>query len=186
MSPTVTEASPLGPLERLTREHVLADFDGGPDDDGDQAGWLKSRALANDREGYTRTFVACFPETKRVGAFFGLSTAVLARSDLPKRAQPHGTPKIIPAALIGRLALHTGLQRRGLGVEILIAAIEQCVAPSEQIAFRVILVDAASFRARRLYETLDFKPIDDLELPNRLFLPLSTAVALIRSQAGEQ
>jgi GNAT superfamily N-acetyltransferase len=180
------EPPPLGPLERLTEEHELIGFAGGSDDVGDQAGWLRSQALANDREGYTRAFVACFPGTKRVGAFFGLSSAVVARSDLPKRAQPHGTPRVVPAALIGRLALHADLQGRRLGLEILIAAIEQCVVASEQIAFRLIIVDAASPKARRLYEKVDFRPIANLELPNRLFLPVKTATAMIKPQTEKQ
>lgn len=186
MSSAGNGAPPLDSLERLTQAHVLDAFEGGPDDVGDQAGWLKSKALANDRDGYTRTVVACFPGTNRIGAFFGVSSAVVARSDLPKRAQPHGTPRIIPAALIGRLALHADLQGRGLGIEILIAAIKHCVAASEQIAFRVIIVDAASPKARRLYEKLDFQPISNLELPNRLFLPVSTAAALITPLTGKQ
>lgn len=182
------EAPPLGPLERLVEEHELSDFDGGADDAGDQAGWLKNKALANDRVGYTRTFVACFPGTRRVGAFFGLSSATIARNDLPRAMRPHGsdTPSVIPAALIGRLGLHADLQGRGLGMDVAIAALEQCVSASEQIAFRVIIVDAASPKARRLYEKLDFKPINNQELPNRLFLPVTTAAELIRSQGGGQ
>lgn len=183
---TEEEAPPLDPLERLTEEHDLADFDGGPDDAGDQAGWLKSKALANDQAGFTRTFVACFPGTKRVGAFFGLSSATVARNDLPRAVKVHGTPSVIPAALIGRLGLHAELQGRKLGIEIAIAALAQCVTASEQIAFRVIIVDAAGPKARRLYEKLDFKAVNNQELPNRLFLPLNTAVELIRAREGEQ
>lgn len=182
----VEEAPPLGPLERLTEEHEVAGFDGGGEDAGDQAGWLKTKALANDRVGYTRTFVACFPETRRVGAFFGLSSATIARNELPRAMRPHGsdTPSVIPAALIGRLGLHAELQGQGLGMEVAVAALEQCVAAAEQIAFRVIIVDAVGPKALRLYTKLDFKPINNKELPNRLFLPVSTAVELIRSREG--
>src|SRR5215211_4982892 len=96
--------------ERLTADHELATFDAGPDDTGEQAEWLRRSALANDRDGTTRTFVACFAGTRRVGTFYGLSAASIVRAELPRALRPHGTPAAVPAVLIARLAVHRDLQ----------------------------------------------------------------------------
>jgi GNAT superfamily N-acetyltransferase len=175
----VDDAPPLDPPERLTDQHDLASFEAGSGDTGGQTAWLKQSALKNDQDGYARTFVACFPGTKRVGAFFGINIATVVRDSLPGKAKPHGTPKHIPAVLIARLAVHQDVQGRGLGKAIVIAALAQCNDVLEGVGFRFNIVDAATDKARTLYENFDFKALDAAEFPTRPFLPVNTAAELI-------
>ena len=171
---------PLEPPERLSDHHDVASFDGGSEDLGGQGEWLKHSALANDRDGTTRTFVACFPDTRRVGAFYGLAATSIMRAELPRVLRPHGTPAAVPAVLIARLAVHHDLQGHGLGKSVLVSALDRCLAALDHVAFRVIVVDAAGPRARRLYERLDFRVVASNDLPNRLVLPVGTAIRLLR------
>src|SRR4051812_44508419 len=98
-------STPVDAPERLAEDHDIATFTAGPDDAGGQAQWLRRHALANDRDGSMRVFVTCFPGSRRVGAFYGLATAAIARTELPRSLRPHGTPAAVPAALIARLAV---------------------------------------------------------------------------------
>lgn len=173
------DTPPLEFPERLNDLHDLTLFAAGDEDKGGQTEWLKRSALTNDLDGYTRTFVACFPGTKRVGAFYGLATATVARSNLPRSLRPNGTPAIIPAILLARLAVDETLQGKGLGKAIVIEAISKCIEVLEGVAFRLIIVDAATHKARTLYEKFGFKALDPTEFPNRLYLPVTTAAKLV-------
>jgi GNAT superfamily N-acetyltransferase len=71
------------------------------------------------------------------------------------------------------------LQGQGLGKAIVIEALTKCVEVLEGVAFRLIIVDAATPKARAIYEKFEFKPLDPAEFPNRLFLPVATAAKLV-------
>ncbi len=185
--PSVSPAAlPLEPPERLSGHHDVTSFAAGPEDLGGQGEWLKHSALANDRDGTTRTFVACFSGTRRVAAFYGLAAASIVRADLPRALRPHGTPAAVPAILIARLAVHQDLQGQGLGKSVLVSALDRCLTILDHVAFRVIVVDAAGLRARRLYERFEFRAVASDDLPNRLVLPIGMAIKLLRpAGAGE-
>jgi ribosomal protein S18 acetylase RimI-like enzyme len=175
------EVALLGPIEHLTDQHDVSAFDAGPNDAGGQAAWLKRWGLSNDQGGFTRTFVACFPGTMHVGAFYGIATASVVTATLPKKTKPYGAPSIIPAALLAQLGVHRELQGQRFGGDLVADAISRLVDLSNEIAFRMIVVDAASDKAQRLYARFQFKPLGVTDAPTRLFLPTSTATALVRS-----
>lgn len=173
------DTPPLTFPERLNDQHDLTSFEAGQEDTGSQTEWLKRSALRNDQDGYTRTFVACFSGTNQVGGFYGLATATVARGNLPRSLRPNGTPAVIPAVLLARLAIDESLQGRGLGKAIVIEAIAKCMEVLEGVAFRFIIVDAATPKARALYTKFDFRALDPIEFPDRLYLPIVTAAKLI-------
>jgi GNAT superfamily N-acetyltransferase len=175
------EVALLSPPERLTDQHDVSAFDAGPNDAGGQAAWLKSRGLSNDQRGFTRTFVACFPGTMRVGAFYGIATASVVTETLPKKSKPYGAPSIIPAVLLAQLGVDKELQGHGIGGDLVADAIARLVGLIDEIAFRMIVVDAASDKARRLYVHFGFKSLGAPDAPSRLFLPTSAAADLVRA-----
>jgi len=170
----------------LSGHHDVASFAAGLEDLGGQGEWLKHSALANDRNGITRTFVACFAGTHRIAAFYGLATASIVRVELPRALRPHGTPATVPAILIARLAVHQDLQGQGLGKSVLVSALDRCLTVLDHVAFRVIVVDAAGPRARRLYERFEFRAVAKDDLPNRLVLPIGTAIKLLRPAGASE
>ena len=170
--------------ERLTEHHDLSAFDAGPLDTEGQGRWLKEHALVNDRRGITRTFVAPYRGTVRVGAFFGLSTASVVKSNLPRKLQVYGTPGIVPAILIARLAVDDNLQGQGFGRAILIAALDQCLRAWDEVAFNVIVVDAAGEKAQRLYAHHHFVALKDAsERTTRMGVPVETVRKMLQPPA---
>jgi GNAT superfamily N-acetyltransferase len=170
--------------ERLTEQHDLSAFDAGPLDTEGQSRWLKEHALVNHRLGITRTFVAPYAGTSRVGAFFGLSAASVVKSNLPRKLQIHGTPGFIPAILIARLAVDQPLQGQGIGRGILIATLDQCLRAWDEVAFNVIIVDAAGEKAQRLYAHHHFVALRDAsERTTRMGVPVETIRKMLQPPA---
>lgn len=174
----------LGELERLNEHHDLSAFDAGPTDTEGQAAWLRDRALSNDARGNTRVFVATYADTRRVGAFFGITPgSVVLDKVLPRRLRPHGTPPIIPAWFIARLAVDMPLQGRGVGRDVMLAALSRIVRLQEKGGGALIVVDAASERAQRLYAQHRFLPLmqtDPALRTTRMVAPMADVIELLR------
>lgn len=78
--------------------------------------WLRRRALHNQREGPSRTWV--ITDGVRVAAFYASSTAAVARTETTRRAA-RNQPDPIPAMLLGRLAVDRAHQNNGLAAALL-------------------------------------------------------------------
>ena len=160
---------PPQPPERLTSNHRLDDFDSGsPLLDS----WLRRRALPNEAEGASRTYVVC--ERARVLAFYSLAHGAVRNAGAPGRVR-RDMPDPIPVMVLGRLAVDRRLQGQGLGKALLRDAILRTLQAADLAGIRAILVHANDARARVLYERCGFlpSPID----PLTLMLPLKDARA---------
>lgn len=87
--------------ELLTEEHVLQPFDCGNEVLSD---WLRCRAMKNQRQNASRTFVICLDGTKRVEGYYSLATGSVCHVDLG-RSQRQNMPDPIPIVLLGRQAV---------------------------------------------------------------------------------
>ena len=67
-------------------------------------------------------------------------------------------PDPVPVALLGRLAIDSRWQGRGLGQALLRDAILRVVGAAEMIGVRALLVHAISDEARAFYERCGFRP----------------------------
>lgn len=96
----------LSPPERLADRHDISEFTCGENalDDG-----LRRRARANQMSGASRTYV---PIAWR--AITAFAAGAIAVSETPGRAR-RNMPDPIPMAVLGRLAIDRGWQRKGLG-----------------------------------------------------------------------
>jgi GNAT superfamily N-acetyltransferase len=139
----------------LTRAHQLQDFSSGVavlDD------WLRRRALANQTSGASRTFVVTegpAPDMSRVVGYYALASGALASAEAPGRFR-RNMPDPIPMAILGRLAVDTSWQGRGLGVALLRDAVLRVRAAASIMGIRGVLVHAISEEARRFYERHGF------------------------------
>lgn len=88
--------------------------------------------------------------------------------DLAKKLPKHP----VPAALIGRLAVSSESQGRGLGKLLLADAIKRSLAISDEIAVYAMVVDALNAYAKAFYQGFSF--INLREPTTRLFLPLKS------------
>lgn len=144
----------------LGADHIVEDFDCGQDVLNQ---WLRTKALHNQREGGSRTWVVL--EGRRVVAFYASSTAVLMRSRATKRAA-RNQPDPLPAVLLGRLAVDVEHQGRGLAAALLKHFVLKSLEVAELTGVRLLLVRAKNDTARRFYLRYGFEPspVDDMTL----------------------
>lgn len=105
-----------------------------------------------------------------LGGYYTLSATAVKLADLPDQAVRR-LPRypLVPATLLGRLAVDRRFQGRGYGRFLLADALYR-VARSEIASFAVI-VDAKDESARRFYERESFLPLVDQ--PMKLFRPVA-------------
>ena len=146
--------------EALTDEHQTNDFDCGNDLLND---WLKKRALKNQANGASRTFVIC--KEDRVIGYYALSSGSVERIEAPKPIA-RNMPETIPVMLLGRLAIDSSAQGQGLGAALLKDALLRILSVSKNVGVRAILVHAISEDAKRFYLGYGFQvsPIDSMTL----------------------
>lgn len=162
--------TPVSAPVPLQLEHELDAFSCGiPELDA----WLRDRALRNERQDVSRTFVAC--RGTRVIGYYALAAGAVARVDAPKPLA-RNSPDPIPVILLGRLAVDQGEQGSGLGGFLLRDALIRCLRAAEAIGARAVMVDAISDEAIAFYRRYEF--ISSPLRPSMLFLPM----AFIRTQ----
>jgi len=144
--------------EKLTAKHDVSDFDSGePLLDN----WLRRRALANEDQGSSRTYVAC--AQKRVVGYYTLAVGAVAHTGAPGRVK-RNMPDPVPVMVLGRLAVDKGFQGHGIGSGLLRDAVLRTIQAAEIAGIRAILVHAISETAKRFYQGYGFiaSPIDPM------------------------
>jgi GNAT superfamily N-acetyltransferase len=112
-----------------------------------------------------------------IGGFYTLSSTALRLGDLPEEiARRLPRYPLIPATLIGRLAIDQQHHGQGWGSLLFLDALHRCCR-SEIASFSVI-VDAIDDEARSFYVHHSFLPLPDS--PYRLFRRMSDIEALFK------
>ena len=140
--------------------------------------YLKKQARQDVKKRVAAVFVYT-PDGKTIGGYYTLSQFSVDLGMLPQ-AIARRLPRypIVPATLIGRLAVSTALRGQGIGELLLMDALHRSLRLSKQIASTAIIVDAKDERAMSFYRKYGF-----LELPStagRLFLPMATVEQLFQ------
>ncbi len=146
--------------------HDRSDFDCGRH--ASLNNYLKLQATKESRLGLAQVHVHADADGHVLG-YFTLSSAELPRESVPedmKKKLPRDYSGY-PAILIGRLAITSSMQGKGLGGELLVEAIAICVRHSETIGTRAILVDPIDDDAAAFYGRFMFKRLPD---SNRMLL----------------
>ena len=138
--------------EKLRPDHDLSSFDSGTPSLDD---WLRRRALRNQESGGSRTYVIC--AGKRVIGYYALATGAVAQAEATGRTR-RNMPDPIPVMVLGRLAVDSACQGRGLGRALLRDAILRTMQAADIGGIRAMLVHAISEDARRFYERCGFQP----------------------------
>lgn len=123
-----------------------------------------------------RRVAGCFVALDETGEIAGFYT--LAATNIPLNALPPEVMKqlprypVVPAMLMGRLAVATKYQKKGLGRALVADAAIR--TDGFKIGAFALVVDAKDERAVAFYETNGFTMIPDET--RRLFLPIATAL----------
>jgi GNAT superfamily N-acetyltransferase len=167
----------ITPPERLDADHDLTQFCcGEPTLDH----WLRNRALQNDRlrslalqekrAGASRTYVVCADHC--VVGYYALAAGAVAHLEATTRVR-RNMPDPVPVILIGRLAIDSRFQGRGIGADLLRDAVLRTLRAAEIAGIRAIFVSAISESAKRFYEEYGF--IASPANPQTLMITLTEA-----------
>ncbi len=124
-----------------------------------------------------RVFVASpLDRPQQVVGYYSLSAGSLDATDLPE-ALGRRLPKYpVPAALLGRLAVTQSCQGKGLGLILLVDALQRVAQARQVMAVYTVVVDALNAEAARFYVQFGFTPLPSQ--PLKLFLPMDSVTAL--------
>jgi len=112
-----------------------------------------------------------------IGGYYTLSSTTVQLGELPANTAKR-LPRypLIPATLLGRLAVDNRCQGRGFGRFLLADALHR--ACRSEIASFAVVVDAKDDTARRFYERESFLALPDQ--PMKLFRPMEDIAKLFR------
>lgn len=120
-----------------------------------------------------QAFVLTLRTTTQIAGYYTLSAFSVQATDLPPDiARRLPRYPLIPATLLGRLAVDQHYRGQGFGGILLLDALRRARDASQVIASFAVIVDAMNDRARAFYEHYQFQPITGDGL--RLFIPIQT------------
>jgi GNAT superfamily N-acetyltransferase len=132
--------------------------------------YLAAQAMQDQRRRIAGCYVALDTATGQIAGFYTIAAASMPLDEVsPKLAKKLPRYPVVPCVRLGRLAIATAHQRKGLGAALLIDAIERSLR-SEIVAFAVI-VDAKDESAVRFYRHHGFEAF--LSATMTLYLPLA-------------
>ena len=130
--------------------------------------WLKRRALKNQIQGASRTYVAC--QGDRVLAYYAIASGAVTCNEATGRLR-RNMPDPIPVVVLGRLGVDSSLHGQGLGRSLVRDAALRILQAADVIGIRGMTVQALSDDARVFYEHMGFEP-SPLD-PNLLMITLA-------------
>jgi len=140
--------------------------------------YLKKQARQDVKKRVAAVFVLT-PDGRTIGGYYTLSQFSVDLGVLPQETAKR-LPKypIVPATLIGRLAISTMFRGQGFGEVLLMDALHRSLLLSKQIASAAVVVDAKDDRAMSFYRKYGFLELPSI--PGRLFLPMATVERLFQ------
>jgi GNAT superfamily N-acetyltransferase len=138
--------------------------------------YFQAQAGQDARKNIAATFVLVLPDGI-IGGYYTLSSTAVKLAELPDEITRR-LPRypLIPATLLGRLAVDKRLQGQGYGRFLLADALLRALR--SEIASFAVIVDAKDDAARRFYERESFLPLPDQ--PRKLFRPIADLAKLYR------
>lgn len=156
-------------IEPLAASHDRRDFSCGVEA---LDRYLHSQAGQDVRRHIANCFVAVPPDGKTIAGYYTLAASSIPMSGLTQEmAKKLPRYPVLPAALIGRLAVDRRFQGRSLGGALLYDAIARSARADPAIF--ALIVDAKDESAANFYKHFGFTPF--ASRPLSFFLPMATA-----------
>jgi predicted N-acetyltransferase YhbS len=149
----------------LTADHLLNEFECG---EAALDEWLKRRALSNQLNGASRTFIVA-DEEKRVYGYYAMAAGAVSHQ-MATSSVRRNMPDPVPVMVLARLAVDHRAQGVKLGASLLQDAVNRAVVVSQNSGVRALLVHALHDRAKEFYEHYGFQssPLHPMTLMLRL------------------
>src|SRR5947207_1264962 len=138
--------------------------------------YLHKQAGQDARKRVAAPFVLT-PDGKRIAGYYTLSQYSIDLGVIPKEISRQ-FPKypVVPATLIGRLAVSKEFRGQGLGQLLLMDALKRSLDSGKAVASAAVIVDAKDDDAATFYRKYGFLELP--KVPKRLFLPMATVEKL--------
>lgn len=139
--------------------------------------YLRQQALQDARRGFAAVFVALARAQSEILGYYAVSMGGVALDLVPeeiRRRMPRYPS--VPAIRLGRLAVATAAQGRGLGTFLLMDAMQRGLR--SEVAWAAFLVDAKDERAGEFYRRFGFQPF--VEDARHLYLMRPTIEGIFR------
>ena len=157
-------------IEVLEKKHDRSSFECG---ESALNTYLKNFSMQHAKKNISKTFVLISTESsEHIIGFYTLSMGSIMHEHLSLQERKKLPNYPIPIARIGRLAIDTGAQGKGLGEELLKNALHRCVKLSKEIGLYGVVVDAKHEQAKNFYLKFGFCELNEQSLT--LYLPMST------------
>lgn len=135
--------------------------------------YLREQAGQDARKRVAVPFVLCAGKSNIVLGYYTLSALSIDVGAWPEDvARKLPRYPVVPATLLGRLAVDKSQRSKGMGEFLLMDALRRALVASRQVAAVAVIVDAKDAGAISFYSRYEFIPFADR--PNRLFLPMGT------------
>lgn len=157
-------------IELLDKQHERTGFDCGQPDLND---FIQRYALQQQKRHQNKTYVACTADKQVIG-FYSLHVGSLAFAELPSEVQKRLARYPVPAVYIGRFAVDSRYQGKGLGKYLFAHALHRVCDISALAGVAVVVVEAKDNKAASFYASMDFRSLPDH--PLKLFLPVADLV----------
>jgi hypothetical protein len=141
--------------------------------------YLKQQAGQDARRRVAAPFVLVEADSTNICGYYTLSAFSIELTELPSDiARQLPRYPVVPATLLGRLAVDSLLHGLKLGAFLLMDALQRAYQQADHIASAAVVVDAIDDEARRFYLHFDFLTFPEHQ--DRLFLPMRTIAELFR------
>jgi GNAT superfamily N-acetyltransferase len=164
-------------IEPLSSDHGRAGFSCG---NRSLDRYLKEQAGQDLRRGCSTPFVLLSErgDTTILG-YYTLSSYGIDVGELPVEvAKKLPRYPLVPATLLGRLAVDRRFQGQGIGEFLLMDALHRALVQSAEIAAAAVVVDAIDAGAIKFYRHFGFVTFP--AIVSRLFLPMKDVASLFR------
>lgn len=156
-------------VEPLGKHHDRAAFDCSVEALGR---YIREQAGQDAKKKIAATFVLTGDAPATIAGYYTLSSTSVNVGELPEQVTKK-LPRypLMPATLIGRLAVDWHYQGKGYGELLLVDALRRSLISTEQIGSVAVVVDAKGDKAKAFYEHFQF--IRLVNYSHRLFLPMA-------------
>jgi len=146
-------------IEKLTRQHVLDDFDCGHEA---LNRFLLRFSWPNQQANASQTYVGL--DDNAVIGFYTLVVGEVAYDGAPERLTKGLARHPVPIMLLARMGVRVGMQGRGIGAGLVKDAMLRTIAAADIAGIRAFVVHAKEDTARAFYAHLGFESFTDLPL----------------------
>jgi GNAT superfamily N-acetyltransferase len=145
--------------------------------------FLKTKAPFNQTQRFGRTFVlrGKLDGQRAILGYYSLVPYGLDQGALQRKRRYQNAPKVIPMALLGRLAVDDRARGKGHGSTLLMDALKRAYLHGAELGCHAVMVHAKDEKSAAFYERFGFEELPLKEPASRktLFLKLDVIAQLV-------